>query len=393
MGKPVIVDAIRTPIGRFMGGLSSFTAPQLGAKVIKSVIERNKLDAEAIDEVIMGCVLQAGLGQNPARQAAIHGGVSPSVGAVTVNKVCGSGMKAIMLAAQAIKAGDGDTYIVGGMESMSNAPHLLPNMRAGQKLGHAKAIDAMISDGLWDCFNDFHMGNTAEMVHEKYNVSREAQDQFAMESQKKAAAAIESGAFKGEIIPVSIPQRKGDPIVMDTDEGPRADTSMDALGKLRPVFKKDGTVTAGNASTINDGASALLVMSEEKAKELGLNVLATIDAYAIGGLEPEWVMMTPVAAVGNLLGRTGESIDDFDLIEFNEAFAAQGVALTNELKVDPSKLNVNGGAIALGHPIGCSGARIVTTLIYALKARGKRRGLASLCMGGGNGLAMTITVS
>lgn len=392
MERAVIVDAVRTPIGTFQGGLSSFTAPQLGAEAIKALVERTKIDPEIVDEVIMGNVLQAGLGQNPARQAAIHGGIPPHAGAMTVNKVCGSGLKAVMLAAQAIKLGDAEMVVAGGMESMSNAPYLLPGARKGQRLGHGKMIDSMVNDGLWDCYNDFHMGNTGELVSDKYKVSREDQDEFAYNSHRKAVAAIESGAFKDEIAPITVPQRKGDPIVVDTDEGPRKDASIEKMAKLKPAFKKDGTVTAGNASSINDGAAAVLVTSETKANELGLPIMAYIDAYSTGGMEPEWVMMAPVKAIGRLLQNTGESIGDFDLIELNEAFSSQGVALTRELKIDPEKLNVNGGAVALGHPIGCSGTRVLVTLLHAMEKRGAKKGLASLCLGGGNAVAMSVSM-
>jgi acetyl-CoA C-acetyltransferase len=387
---PVIVAALRTPVGRFQGALSQLAATRLGAEVIKAVLAKTRVDPETVDEVIMGNVLQAGLGQNPARQAAIHGGVPPAVGAFTVNKVCGSGLKAVMLAAQAIRLGDADVVVAGGMENMSQAPYLLPDARAGQRLGHGRLVDSMINDGLWDCYNDFHMGNTAELVCEKYNVTREQQDQFAVDSQKKAVAAIERGDFKEEIVPVSILQKKGEPVVVDTDEGPRKDTTIETLAKLKPAFKKDGTVTAGNSSTINDGAAAVIVMSEAKAKELDLPILAVIDAFTTGGMAPEWVMMAPVKAVQKLLRKTGENIGAFDLIELNEAFAAQGVALTRELDIDPRKLNVNGGAVALGHPIGCSGTRVLVTLIHAMKKRNARKGLVSLCLGGGNAVAMSV---
>jgi acetyl-CoA C-acetyltransferase len=392
MERAVIVSALRTPIGRFMGGLSTLPAPRLAAGLIKETIARTKLDAETVDEVILGNVLQAGVGQAPARQAMIHGGIAPSVAAVTINKVCGSGLKSVMLAAQAIKAGDAEVVIAGGMENMSLAPYLLPDARAGQRLGHGRLVDAMINDGLWDCYSDFHMGNTAELVAKKYGVSREQQDAFALDSQKKAVAAIERGDFKDEIVPVSIPQPKGDALVVSVDEGPRADASKEKLAKLKPAFEKDGTVTAGNSSTINDGAAVLLVMSEKKAKELGHEVLAVVDAYATGGMEPEWVMMAPVKAVGKLLDKTKTRITDYDVIELNEAFAAQGVALIRELKVPPERLNVNGGAIALGHPIGASGARVLTTLIHAMRKRRARRGLVSLCLGGGNAVAMSVSL-
>jgi acetyl-CoA C-acetyltransferase len=391
MERAVIVSALRTPIGRFMGGLSTIPAPRLAAGLIKETIARTKLDAETIDEVILGNVLQAGVGQAPARQAMIFGGVAPSVAAVTINKVCGSGLKAVMLAAQAIKAGDADTILAGGMESMSLAPYLLPDARAGQRLGHGKLIDAMINDGLWDCYSDFHMGNTAELVAKEYNISRETQDEFAVESHKKALAAAQRGDFQHEIVPVMVPQARGEPVAVAVDEGPRADASKEKLGKLKPAFEKDGSVTAGNASTINDGASVLLVMSEKKAKELKLEILAVIDAYATGGMEPQWVMMAPIKAVGKLLENTKTRITDYDVVELNEAFAVQGVALIRELKIPPERLNVNGGAVALGHPIGASGARVLTTLIHAMRKRNARRGLVSLCLGGGNAVAMSVT--
>lgn len=392
MEKAVIVEALRTPIGGFLGGLSSISAPQLGALVVKAILEKTKIDPELVDEVIFGNVLQAGLHQNPARQAAIHGGVPPTSCAMTINKVCGSGLKSVMLAAQAIRLGDASVIIAGGTENMSQAPYLLPQARTGARLGHGKMLDSMVHDGLWDCYNDFHMGLTAELVVDKYNVSREAQDQFAAESHRKALEAIERGDLKNEIIPVEVPQRKGDPVVVDTDEGPRPGTTAEKLAKLKPAFKKDGTVTAGNASSINDGAAGVLVMSEAKAKELGLPVMATIEAYSVGGMEPEWVMMAPVKAIGNLLEKTGQTIDDFDLIELNEAFSAQGVALIKELEINPEKLNVNGGGISLGHPIGASGCRILVTLLHAMKSRGAKKGLASLCLGGGNAVAMSVSM-
>ena len=392
MKKVVIVDGVRTAMGRFMGSLSTIPAPKLGAEVVKALIEKTKIDPEQLDEVIMGNVLQAGLYQNPARQAAIYGGVPSSVGAFTVNKVCGSGLKSVMLAATEIRAGDADLIIAGGMENMSLAPYLLEKARTGYRLGDGKLIDAMVHDGLWDVYNNYHMGNTGELVADKYKVSREEQDEFAANSQRKAAAAVDAGAFKDEIVPVEIPQRKGDPVVFDTDEGPRGDTSAEKLAKLRPAFKKDGTVTAGNASTINDGAAAVLLASEDKAKELGLPILATIENYATGGMDPEWVMMAPVVAIKKLMEKTGKQLGDYDLIELNEAFSAQGVALIRELKLDTEKLNVNGGAVALGHPIGASGCRILVTLLHAMKKRGAKTGLCSLCLGGGNAVAMSVTM-
>ncbi|MBI4720360.1 MAG: acetyl-CoA C-acetyltransferase [Chitinivibrionia bacterium] len=391
MERAVIVEALRTPIGKFLGGLSSVPAPQLAASVSKAVIERTGIDPGGIDEVIMGNVLQAGLGQNPARQAAIFAGIPPKVGAMTINKVCGSGLKSIALAAQAIKAGDAETILAGGMESMSRAPYMLLGARTGQRLGHDKLIDVMIHDGLWDHYNDYHMGITGELVAEKYSVTREQQDQHAFDSQRKAVAAMQRGAFKSEIAPVSIPQKKGDPVVVDADEGPRGDVTVESLAKLKPAFKKDGTVTAGNASTINDGAAAVLVMSEKRAAKLGLPIVAVIDAYATGGLEPQWVMMAPVEAVKNLLAGMGGNVDQFDLIELNEAFSAQAVAVMRELKLPADRVNVNGGAVALGHPIGASGARILETLIHAMKERNAKKGLATLCLGGGNAVAMAVS--
>jgi acetyl-CoA C-acetyltransferase len=391
MERAVIVAARRTPIGRFLGGLASMPAPMIGAEVIKAVIADTGIDSASIDEVIMGNVLQAGLGQAPARQAALAGGVPPEIGAVTINKVCGSGLKSVMLAAQAIKLGDATTIVAGGFENMSRSPYLLPQARTGQRLGHGSVVDSMVADGLWDCHNDIHMGNTAELVAEKYKISREAMDEYAVGSQTKALTAIADGAFKDEIVAVTQKSRKGDTVI-DTDEGPREGTTMEKLSALKPVFKKGGTVTAGNASTINDGAAAVLVMSESKATELGLTVLATIDAYATGGMEPQWVMMAPVNAVKNLLKKTGETIRDFDLFELNEAFAVQAVAVTGELGMPIERTNVNGGAVALGHPIGASGARVLVTLIHALRNRGGGRGLATLCLGGGNAVAMSVTV-
>jgi acetyl-CoA C-acetyltransferase len=391
MERPVICAAQRTPIGRFLGGLSSVPAPELGAKVIRNLLEQTKVSADEVSEVIMGNVLQAGIGQAPARQAALAGGVPPSVGAVTINKVCGSGLKSVMLAAQAIKLGDADVVLAGGFESMSRAPYLLPDVRTGQRLGHGRVVDSMVFDGLWDCHNDFHMGSTAELVADKYKISREAMDEYALGSQEKAIKAMKSGAFKDEIVPVTITSRRGD-VIVDADEGPREGTTMEKLAALKPVFKKGGTVTAGNASTINDGAAALLVTSEKKAKELGLEVLATVDEYATGGMEPEWVMMAPVNAVKNLLAKSGDKIDAFDVFELNEAFAVQAVAVTGELGMPLDKTNVNGGAVALGHPIGASGARVLVTLIHALRKRGGGRGLATLCLGGGNAVAMSVTV-
>ncbi|MEE9270468.1 MAG: acetyl-CoA C-acetyltransferase [Candidatus Krumholzibacteria bacterium] len=391
MERPVICAALRTPVGKFLGGLSSMGAPDIGAVVVRALIAKSGIDPRAIDEVIMGNVLQGGLGQNPARQAALAGGVPPEVGAVTINKVCGSGLKSVILAAQAVQLGDAALVIAGGFECMSRAPYLLPEVRTGQRLGHGKVIDSMVNDGLWDCHNDIHMGKTAELVSEKYGVSRETQDEYALSSQQRAVAAQEAGAFDDEIVPVTVRGRRGDTVV-ERDEGPRKDSSMERLAALRPAFKKDGTVTAGNASTINDGAAGVIVASEKKAKKLGLPVLASVDAYAVGGVEPKWVMMAPVIAVKNLLAKTGETVADFDLFELNEAFAAQAVAVTGELEMPLDKVNVNGGAVALGHPIGASGARILVTLIHALRKRGGKKGLATLCLGGGNAVAMSVSV-
>lgn len=390
MGKPVIVGAVRTPIGKFLGGLASFRAPELGSIAIKEVVKRTGINKEEIDEVVMGNVVQAGVGQNPARQAAIFAGLPVKIPALTVNKVCGSGLRAIMLAAQTIKAGDTKLTIAGGMESMSNCPYLLDKARTGYRLGNGVLIDSMVHDGLWDIYNDYHMGITAELVAEKYGIAREQQDEYAYNSQKKAVEAIQSGAFKDEIVPVEVPQRKGEPVIVDTDEGPRADTTMEKLGKLRPAFKKDGSVTAGNASTINDGAAAVVVADEDYAIKNNLPIRARIVDYAVSGLEPQWVMLTPIPAIKMLWEKTGWKNEDVDLYEINEAFAVQLVAVIDELKLDPSKVNVNGGAVALGHPIGATGARLMVTLLHALEKRNLKRGIAALCLGGGNAVAMAI---
>jgi acetyl-CoA C-acetyltransferase len=390
MHSPVIVDAVRTPIGRFLGALSKTQATTLGALVVREVVRRAQLPPAAVDEVIMGNVVGAGLGQNPARQAAMGAGLPDSVPALTVNKVCGSGLKAVVLAAQAIKCGDAQVVVAGGMESMSNAPYLLKGVRRGQRLGHGKALDAMIHDGLWDAYNDYHMGCTGEVVAERYEVSREEQDQWALDSHRKAIAAIDAGKFKAEIVPVEVPQRKGDPIRFDTDESPRRETTIEALRKLKPAFKKDGTVTAGNAPGVNDGASALVVASAARAAELGLKPRAEIVAYASSGVAPELVMMAPEKAVRSVWEQTGWSEDDVDLYEFNEAFAVQQVALGRALQIEHARHNVHGGAVALGHPIGASGARILTTLLHALEDRGLEKGIAALCLGGGNAVALAI---
>jgi acetyl-CoA C-acetyltransferase len=387
----VICGAVRTPIGRFQGSLSSLRAPQLGAESVKALLAATGLDPALLDEVIMGNVVQAGQHQNPARQAAIFGGVPSSVSAMTINKVCGSGLKAVALAAQAIRVGDARCIMAGGFESMSTIPYALPAARDGLRLGNGTIVDLLVHDGLWDVYNDFHMGMTAEWVVDTYNVTREQQDAFAAESHRRAIAAWESGAFAREVTPVTIPRRKGDPVVCERDEGPRADTTAEKLASLRPAFKRDGgSVTPGNASTINDGAAALLVCSAAFARAHGLKVRAEITAYGTGAVEPREVMMAPVTAVGRLLDRMGRTVSDFDLFEVNEAFAAQAVAVTRELKLDPEKTNIRGGGVSLGHPIGCTGARILVTLLHALEDTGGEHGLATLCLGGGDAVALTI---
>lgn len=390
MQQPVIVSSVRTAVGKFLGTLAGFQATELGSRVITEAIRRAGLDVEQIDEVIMGNVVGAGLGQNPARQAALGAGLPDSVAAVTINKVCGSSLKAVMFAAQAIKCGDANIVVAGGMESMSNAPYLLKGGRTGLRMGHAKMLDSMIHDGLWDAYNDYHMGCTGEVVAERWEVSREQQDAWALQSHQRAIAAIDAGKFKAEILPIEVPRRKKDPILFDTDESPRRDTSMESLGRLRPAFKKDGTVTAGNAPGVNDGASAVVVTSEEHARSLGLTARARIVAYATSGMAPELVMMAPEKAVRMIWEKTGWSDSDVDLYEFNEAFAVQQIALGKELGISAEKHNVLGGAVALGHPIGASGARVLTTLLHALEDRGQKRGIAALCLGGGNAVAMGI---
>ncbi|MBI5368903.1 MAG: acetyl-CoA C-acetyltransferase [Planctomycetes bacterium] len=390
MEEVVIASACRTAIGKFQGALAPLSAPKLGSLVVREALRRAGLDAAAVQEVIMGCVLTAGQGQNPARQAAIAAGIPTSVPALTIHKVCGSGLKAVMLAAQAIRAGDAEVIIAGGMESMSNAPYLLPDARGGQRLGHGRLLDSMVQDGLWDVYHDFHMGATAELVAEKHAIAREAQDEYACGSHRKASAAWREGAFADEVVKVEIPQPKNQVLAFAQDEGPRADSSVEKLSKLRPAFKEDGSVTAGNASTINDGASALVIMSKRRAEKAGITPLARITGYAAGGVAPEWVMMAPVEAVKNLTARTQVEAKDYDLVEINEAFAVASLALVREMKLDASRVNVHGGAVALGHPIGASGARILTTLLYALKRREARRGLATLCLGGGNAVAVSV---
>jgi len=390
MREAVILSAVRTPTGKFLGALKGFTAPQLGAIVVKEALVRAGVSPEAVDEVIMGNVVSAGLGQAPARQAAIRAGLPPKVAALTINKVCGSGLKAVMLAAQGIAAEETDVIVAGGMESMSNCPYLLPRVREGLRLGNAELVDSMIFDGLWDAYEDYHMGCTGEVVAEKYGVTRRQQDEYALASHQKAIAAIKAGKFKDEIVPVPIPQKKGDAVQFAIDETPREDTSLEALAKLKPAFKEGGTVTAGNAPGVNDGAAALVVTSAQRAADLGRKPMARIVAQAVAGLEPSMVMMTPVEAVRKLWKKTGWGPSDVDLVELNEAFAVQAVAVVRELELDPAKVNVNGGAVALGHPIGASGARILTTLLYALRDRGKKRGVATLCLGGGNGVALAV---
>ncbi len=390
MRDVVIVSACRTPIGRFQGGLAGFRAPELGALAVAEALRRAGVAPEAVDEVILGNVLQAGLGQNPARQAARGAGIPDAVGSFTVNKVCGSGLKSVMLAAQAIRAGDAEVIVAGGFESMTNAPYLLPGARAGQRLGHGELLDAMVHDGLWDVYNDYHMGITGENVAEKYDVTREAQDEFAAASHRKAAEATAAGRLDDEKFTVEVPQRKADPLAFTTDETIRADATAEGMGKLRAAFKKDGTVTAGNASAINDGASALVVMSAERAQALGCTPMARITGYATGGCAPEWVMMAPAESIPKCAAKAGLKHADFDLHEINEAFSAAAVALTRNLELDPERVNVNGGAVALGHPIGASGARILTTLLYAMKQRDARTGMASLCLGGGNAVSLSV---
>ena len=390
MRESVIVSAVRTPTGKFLGALKGFTAPELGAMAVREAVRRAGIDPALVDECVMGNVVSAGVGQAPARQAALKGGLSDSVAALTINKVCGSGLKAVMLAAQGIATGDIDIAVAGGMESMSNCPYYLPRVREGLRMGDGRVVDAMILDGLWCAFDNCHMGITGEHVAEKYGVTRAEQDQYAVRSHEKAARATREGWFKDEMLPVSMPQKKGDPIVVDRDEPIREDTTVEALGKLKPAFKADGTVTAGNAPGVNDAAAALVVMAAERAKALGVAPMARIVGQATGGLAPKWVMMTPVEAVRRLLAKTGWTIGEVDLVELNEAFSVQGVAVIRELGLDPERVNVHGGAVALGHPIGASGARILTTLLYAMKRRNAKRGIATLCLGGGNGVALAV---
>lgn len=392
MEDAVIVSAVRTAVGKFLGSLAEVPAPQLGAIVVREAVKRANLpDLNIVNEVIMGNVVQAGIGQNPARQAAIFGGIPHQVGAMTINKVCGSGLKAVGLAAQAIQTGNCEVVIAGGMESMSNAPYLLTRARTGYRLGNAQLVDSMVWDGLWDKYNDYHMGMTGENVAEKYGITRDQQDEYALRSHQKAVDAIRNGRFKDEIVPVEVAGKKGSPPkCFCVDEGPREDTTVDVLRKLKPAFKKDGTVTAGNAPSTNDGAAALVVMSASKARELGLKPLARIVAQATSGVAPEWVMMAPVDAVRQLWKKTGWADSQVDLYEVNEAFSVAAIGVTRELGLDLNKVNVNGGAVSLGHPIGASGARVLVTLLYEMQRRDAKRGIAALCLGGGNAVALAV---
>ena len=387
---PVILSAVRTPIGKFQGGLAGFPAPELGARVVAEAIRRAELEAKQVDEVILGNVVEAGLGQNPARQAALKGGCQPRVAAMTINKVCGSGLKAVALAAQAVQLGESEIVVAGGMESMSNCPYLLLQARTGYRLGDGKLVDSMINDGLWDAYESFHMGMTGELVAEKYRITREEQDRFAVESHQKAVRARQSCFFEAQILPIEVPQKRGDPLVIQYDESPREDTSLEALAKLKPAFKKDGTVTAGNAPGTNDGAAALVVTSERNASRLGKQPIARIVAQAVSGVEPKWVMMAPVGAVRKIWEKTGWKKDEVDLYELNEAFSVQALGVIRELGLDMNRVNVNGGAVAIGHPIGASGTRVLVTLIYEMIRRDVHRGIAALCLGGGNAVAMAV---
>ena len=392
MEKAVIIAGVRTPIGKFQGALSDFSATQLGAFAVREVVKRAQLDPKLVDECIMGNVVSAGLGQNPARQAALGGGLSHEVGAMTINKVCGSGLKAVALAAQAVLTGNSSMVVAGGMESMTNAPYLLPQARKGYRLGNAQVVDSMVRDGLWEIYNDYHMGNTGENVAEKYGITREEQDEYAVNSHRKAIAAWKECRFSSQVVPVEIlARKKGDaPTLFAKDESPREDTTIESLRKLKPAFKKDGTVTAGNAPGVNDAAAALVVTSAARARELGIEPMAHIVAQATSGVDPKWVMMAPVSGVRKIWEKTGWKADDVDLYELNEAFSVQSVAVARELGLDLSKVNVNGGAVALGHPIGASGARVLVTLIFEMIRRDAHKGIAALCLGGGNSVAMAI---
>src|SRR3954465_12241133 len=387
----VIISGVRTPIGKFSGSLSDLSAPELGSTVVREAVKRAKLDPKEVDECIMGNVVSAGLGQNPARQAAIFGGLPPEVGAMTINKVCGSGLKAVALGAQAIQTGNCDIVVAGGMESMTNAPYLLPQARKGYRLGNSQIVDSMIQDGLWDVFNNYHMGITGENVAEKYGITREMQDEFAVNSHRKAVSAIKECRFKAQIVPVEVPgKKKGETVLFEKDESPREDTTIETLRALKPAFKKDGTVTAGNAPGVNDGAAAVVVTTYKRAKEPGLEPMAKIVGQATSGVDPQWVMMAPVSGVRKLWEKTGWKNEDVDLYELNEAFSVQALGVMRELGLNPEKVNVNGGAVAIGHPIGASGARVLVTLIYEMIRRDAHRGIAALCLGGGNAVAMAV---
>jgi acetyl-CoA C-acetyltransferase len=388
----VILSGCRTPVGKFQGSLSDLSAPQLGAIVVREAVKRAGVDPAQVDECIMGNVVSAGLGQNPARQAAIYGGLSPATGAMTINKVCGSGLKSVALAAQAVQTGNSSIVVAGGMESMTNAPYLLPQARKGYRLGNAQIVDSMVHDGLWDVYNDYHMGITGENVAEKYGITREEQDEFAVNSHRKAVSAIKECRFKAQIVPVEIPAKKkgAAPVIFDKDEGPREDTTIEILRALKPAFKKDGTVTAGNAPGVNDGAAAVVVTSAQRAKDLGAKPMVRIVAQATSGVEPKWVMMAPVSAVRQIWQKTGWKNEDVDLYELNEAFSVQALGVIRELGLNMDRVNVNGGAVAIGHPIGASGARVLVTLIYEMIRRDVKRGIAALCLGGGNAVAMAV---
>ena len=390
MRESVIVSAVRTPTGKFLGALKDFKATELGAMAVREAVARAGIDPAVVDECIMGNVIQAGNGQNPARQAALNGGLHDHVAALTINKVCGSGLKAVMLAAQGIATGDIEVAVAGGMESMSNSPYLLPRVREGLRMGNGTLVDSMINDGLWCAFENCHMGMSGEVVADAYSVGRAEQDAYAAESHRKAARATREGWFRDEILPISIPQKKGSPLILDRDEAIRDDTTTETLAGLKPAFKKDGTVTAGNSPGVNDGAAALVVMGTDKARALGLTPMARIVGQATSGLAPKMVLMTPVESVRKVAAKIGWKLADVDLFEINEAFSVQAVAVLRELGIDPSRVNVHGGAVALGHPIGASGARVLTTLLYALRHRNLKRGIAALCLGGGNGVALAI---
>ena len=392
MQDAVILSAARTPTGKFLGVLKSLTASDLGAIAVRDAVARAGLEPSQVDECILGNVVSAGLGQAPARQAALKAGLPDGVGALTINKVCGSGLKAVMLAAQAVRLGDAEVVVAGGMESMSNTPYALPRLREGLRMGHGEIQDLMVHDGLWCAFENCHMGLSGEVVADEYHVTRAEQDAWAAESHRRAAAATDAGWFREEIVPITLPQKKGEAVIVAHDEPIRRDTTAEALATLKPAFKKDGTVTAGNAPGVNDGAAALVVTSSARAAALGVTPFARIVGYATSGLPPKYVMMTPVEAVRKVLAKTGWAVNDVDLVELNEAFAAQAVAVTRELGLDPLRVNVQGGAVALGHPIGASGARVLTTLLYALRRTGGRRGIATLCLGGGNGVAMAVEI-